>query len=158
MSSEQRALLWIAIASLIGVWISLSQSSDIEAQTKKVEARQDRVKRVQNILQQHPQWIQGQAAPSSQKDRLALAPWFTEQCQKQQLAQAVVSMTPSHDSKKNIDKIKLQLKGISLAQAYGFIEELKQQRPGLEELSISIDRQKDHSWSLSGSWAYPSLP
>ena len=33
-------------------------------------------------------------------------------------------MTPSHDSKKNIDKIKLQLKGISLTQAYGFIEEL----------------------------------
>lgn len=171
-SSSRLPILMAASSSLLAfmLWMQLGE---LDRLSKKNEGRQERIEALHDLIRKHPSLLNDQShrLPSSSKtiakgaspskdsssnEALTLTAMFSEVIASQHLDAHVVSLNPSHDSKKRLDKIRCQLKSLRFEKAIELIQILKQSFPKLQELDIDLQAQKNQRFNLTGTWALPS--
>lgn len=153
MNDLKRALLLVSICGIVLVFMIWDQSTEMTAVEKKITAREDRLEEAKNILTRNPQLIKNSGAKPSKADPRSLMAIFSQTLADRNLDQQIVSLTPSADKKKKLDKVRLQLRNLRLKQALSLVMDIKEQNPKISEIEVDLQIIRGQSWKLTGTWA-----
>ena len=156
MTSEQRTGLFAVMVCFILILMIWSQEGEFSLVEKKILAREERLEEARSIISKNPFLIKKVEKKADKKvDERSLMSIFTQALAIKKMDQQIVSLTPSVDSRKKLDKVRLQLRNLNLKQAVFLSIDLKEEHPTLSELEIDLQKSGTSSWSLTGTWAMP---
>ena len=158
MNASNRLPLLLGISCIVLGLLIFLQWSDLNLLEQKIKGREDRITSLKTLIAQHPELMISKTSSTpkgimSGNVEKSLTAMFSQMINDKNLDPHVVSLTPSIDNKKKLNKIRCQLKSLSLGKAIDLIQSLKNADPALKELDIDLQVQKDQRWNLTGYWA-----
>ena len=160
MNASNRLPIILGFSCLVLSLLIYFQWGSISLLAHKIEGREDRITSLKTLIFEHPELMTPKKGSTSQSltsehVERSLTAMFSQMINEKNLDPHMVSLTPSFDNKKKLNKIRCQLKSLSLEKTLDFIQSLKNADPTLKELDIDLQIQKDRRWNLTGYWATP---
>jgi hypothetical protein len=156
MTQGQRLILFGGVIGFILVVMIWSQSGELNLVMNKIDTREGRLEETRALLSNHPHLLKGSDSKiKKEKDSRNLMTIFSQTLARKKMDQQIVSLTPSVDNKKKLDKVRLQLRNLKLEQAIFLAIDLKEEHASLSELEIDIQKAGSIGWNLTGTWAMP---
>jgi hypothetical protein len=153
--------LFAMLSMSIGLLLLLIyfQQSDISTLENKIEGRSDRIRKLHDLIETYPQLLslqhpqQNNPSNVNKDSAQTLTAMFSSTISNMGLDGHVVSLNPSHDTKKKLSKLRCQLKSLSFDNAIHLINRLRNDHPHLQELDIDLQKASHFHFNLTGTWA-----